>query len=350
MLLALAALMGMIGAWRSGLRRWVFLLLATAAQIGFGVAYKVEDVAVFLLPAFMLMGLWAAIGLAQVFDSAAFYAAGFAGRLGLPRRSRPVVLGAAALLLMAVLLSQPVFDAVRSWPSRDRSRAWGVYDYGQDMLASAAPGGRVVGLLGETTLLRYFRDVLGQRADLTVVPADAEAGRFAAVDAALAAGLPVYLTRDLPGAAQRYSLDAAGPLIAVSPKPRSAAPPSGQTVGDGILLVDAGTAVRWTHAGPVVRLTLAWSATTPVDEELKVSARLLDATGKVVAQDDRVPVHFTYPTTAWTPGEVVADVYDLSLPQGAPPGPYDVLLILYRAADGGERGRVPLPSVTLPHP
>ena len=84
------------------------------------------------------------------------------------------------------------------------------------MLASVAPGGQVIGLLGETTLVRYFRDVLGQRPDVEVVAADAEAARFAAVDAALAAGKPVYLTRDLPGAAGRYSLDAAGPLIAVA--------------------------------------------------------------------------------------------------------------------------------------
>ena len=79
-----------------------------------------------------------------------------------------------------------------------------------------------------------------------------------------------------------------------------------------------------------------------------MSARLVDGTGQVVAQDDRVPVNFTYPTTAWVPGERVIDVYDLPLPAGTPGGDFSPLLILYRAADGSEVGRVQLPPVTVP--
>ena len=170
---------------------------------------------------------------------------------------------------------------------------------------------------------------------------------MAAVDAALASGVPVYLTRDLPGASARYSLDAAGPLIAVSPKAQPAAPPSGQPIGAGILLADAKTEVRHPHGGPVVRVTPTWVATAPVQEQLKVSARLLDASGKQLLQDDRVPVHFTYPTTAWAPGELVRDSYDLALPPNAPAGLYTILLILYRGSDGGEVGRVQLPPVDV---
>ena len=60
-----------------------------------------------------------------------------------------------------------------------------------------------------------------------------------------------------------------------------------------------------------------------------------------------MPVHFTYPTTAWTPGELVRDSYDLALPPNAPAGLYTILLILYRASDGGEVGRVQLPPVDV---
>jgi hypothetical protein len=257
------------------------------------------------------------------------------------------VLGGVSLLVSGILLIEPINAAGGDWAKRDQSRSWGVYDYGQDMLANVAPSGRVVGLLGETTLLRYFRDVLGQRPDITVVPADREADRFAAVDSALAAGIPVYLTRDLPGAAARYSLDAAGPLIAVSPKATPGTAPAGQPVGPGILMTDAQAAVRRTHAGSVVRVSPIWVATMPIKEDLKVSARLLDAAGKQVFQDDRVPVHFTYPATAWAPGETVRDSYDLTVPAHAAAGAYRVLLILYRAADGSEVGRVELPPVSL---
>lgn len=332
----LAALLGLAIGWRYGWRRYVFLLLATADQIAFGVVYKVQDVEVFFIPAFILSALWAALGLAPVFAGVAD-----AGRhLRRPRRLTPFVSGGVAALVATAVLAGPIVATYRAWDKRDLSRKWDVYDYGQDMLTAVAPGGRIVGLLGETTLIRYFRDVLGRRTDVTVVPADREADRFAAVDAALAAGVPVYLTRDLPGAAGRYSLDAAGPLIAVSRKAAPTAPAGGRPAAADILLSDIQTDVRQTHSGPVIRVMPTWVAAAAIAVELKVSARLLDAQGRQLAQNDRVPVHFAYSTTAWVVGEEVRDNYDLAVPRAAGPGPYRVLLIWYRAADGQEAGRV----------
>ena len=336
----IAALTGLIGAWRFSARRATFLLLATVAQIAFGAAYKVQDVEVFFIPAFMLVALWAALGLGRVFDAAIQQAVHAAHPLRLPRWRRPVYQAAWLLPVAGILLFYPGRDAVRAWAQRDRSQSWAVYDAGLDMLENAAAGGEVVGLLGETTLVRYFRDVLGQGTDLRVTPADAEPARYAAIEAALAAGRPVYLTRDLPGAAARYSLDAAGPLIAVSPKAAPAAAPAGRPVGAGVILVDAQARVRETRSGVSVRASVVWSAAAPITEELKVSARLLDAEGRVVAQQDSVPVHFTYPTTAWAPGELVRDVYDLAIPRGAPLAAGRVLLILYRSVDASEVGRI----------
>jgi len=339
--LLLAAIVGLAAAWRRAPRRYVLLLLATIAQVAFAVGYEVEDIGSFLLPAFMLAMLWAALGAALILE---WSQRALASRRSLGKTAASagwpgtVLAGALAVLLLAV----PVASAQRAFPRLDLSRDWALRDYGEDMLDSVAPGGEVVGLLGETTLLRYFRDILGRRPDLQVVPADSEPARFAAVDAALQRGQPVYLTRDLPGAAQRYSLDAAGPLIAVSPKAIAAAQLQGREIGAGIALLDAQSALRKTHAGQVLRLALTWSAAAPAMEDLKISARLLDSAGQAVAQTDGVPVHFTYPATAWAPGERVSDVYDLPLPAAGLPEGSTVLLILYRAADGGEIGRLTL--------
>jgi 4-amino-4-deoxy-L-arabinose transferase-like glycosyltransferase len=343
-----AAGMGLVTAWKFSRRRYVFLLLATISQVAFASAYKVQDVEVFFLPAFMLTAVWAAWGLAPLFDGLALRGMNAARRLRPSPGVRSLIVTGWVVSLAVVMLFEPVRNTVQAFPEQNRRTSWGVYDLGADMLASVAPGGQVIGLLGETTLVRYFRDVLGQRADVEVVAADAEAARFAAVDAALAAGKPVYLTRDLPGAAGRYSLDAAGPLIAVTAKATPGPVPTGQPVGAGILLADARTEVRHPHASPVVRLALTWAAAQPISEELKVSARLVDAAGNVLVADDRVPVNFTYPTTAWVPGEPVMDIYDLPLPAGAPGGDFSPFLILYRAADGSEVGRVQLPPVTVP--
>jgi hypothetical protein len=343
-----AAGMGLVTAWKFSRRRYVFLLLATLSQVAFASAYKVQDVEVFFLPAFMLTAVWAAWGLAPLFDGLALRGMNAARRLRPSPGLRSLIVAGWVASLAVVMLVEPVRNTVQAFPEQNRRMSWGVYDLGADMLASVAPGGRVIGLLGETTLVRYFRDVLGQRPDVEVVAADAEAARFADVDAALAAGKPAYLTRDLPGAAGRYSLDAAGPLIKVSPKATPAPPPAGQPVGADVVLADARTEVRHPHAGSVLRLALTWAAVQPISEELKVSARLVDAAGNVLVADDRVPVNFTYPTTAWIPGEPVMDIYDLPLPAGTPGGEFAPLLILYRAADGSEVGRVQLPPVTVP--
>ena len=100
--------------------------------------------------------------------------------------------------------------------------------------------------------------------------------------------------------------------------------------------------MRTSHSGPTLRLDLIWSTTTSPAESYKVSARLLDRQGDIVAQQDAVPVHFAYPTTAWVPGERVRDVYDLPLPLGSRRDELSVVLIIYRAADGAEIGRLKL--------
>ncbi len=343
-LLILAAFLGVLSGWRFSRRRWAFLLIATITQIVFGMAYKVQDIGVFFIPAFILVALWAAWGLTSLIDGLSVWGVGQARSLRLPSSARPFVLGAAILFTALVFLFEPVQSAVSGFDEMDRSADWAVYDAGADALMNAvAPGGRVVGLLGETTLLRYFRDVLRARPDVAVTPADSEEARFAAIERGLAAGEPVYITRDLPGAAARYSLDASGPLIAVSPKAQPAPAPDGEPIGASVMMTNLTIEGHQTHAGPVIRVSPVWTTSAPIGEELKISARLLDAGGQVIVADDRIPVHFAYPTTAWVPGELVQDVYDLPIPPGAPGGPYSIQLILYRAADGSELGRVQRP-------
>ncbi len=70
---------------------------------------------------------------------------------------------------------------------------------------------------------------------------------------------------------------------------------------------------------------------------------MLDAAGQVVSQYDAEPVHRARPTTTWRAGERIVDVYDLPLRAPAQ-GPFTPLLILYRAADGRELGRLTLPA------
>lgn len=236
-----------------------------------------------------------------------------------------------------------------------RRYSWQVHDYGLDVLQQpVSDSGVIVGILGEMTLLRYFQQTENRRPELQTVAADGEEERLAAVEQLLGQGKTVYLTRELAGAAARWSLNAVGPLIRVDPEPVRQPPelayPVGQYVTPAIKLLGYNLS-RPVQTGPglaPLRLTLFWQADTQLSADLKVSARLLDSAGQQVAAADAVPVHFAYPTTAWRPGEVVSDVYDLALPAGLQPEAYRSLLIWYDPAqNAAEVGRIELEPVWL---
>jgi hypothetical protein len=371
----LGVVAGLVGL--ATLRRDVQVLTGTtfAGYLVFNLFYRVADIEVFFIPTFLIWSLW-------VGNCAGWLLNRLGTRQDLPEnlttehiestekkplctpwptgRGRPgdglrleigKVLCLGALLLFA---GQSVVLLRDNFPQLNRSGDWAVHDYGLDVMRQPLePGAAIVGILGETTLVRYFQATEGLRPDWLPVAADREADRLAVIARLLDEGRPVYLTRELAGAPARWSLSAAGPLIRVNPQPVRQAPDVPFVVDSPLIpeIVLCGYAVSRppAHDNPPLRLTLTWQVTAPLTRELKVSARLLDAAGQPVAQTDAVPVHFAYPTTAWRPGEFITDVYDLALPTGLPPGVYNPLVILYDPTQGAaEVRRLMLSPVTLP--
>lgn len=327
-------------------RRWAALVLTGGAFVtytAFNLLYTVADIEVFFIPAFLIGAVWLGQGLHGL-------AALLARRWGSAWPGGLFFLAAAALILV------PARGRLAQSPRPvDRSGDWAVYDYAVDLLNQPLPpDSALVGILGEMTLVRYFQETAGLRPDLQTVAADLEPERLAAVERLLAEGRPVFLTRPLPGAAGRWSLSALGPLIRVQPGPETAPPagisPLAAPLTDEIVLMGYSLERPPSHRNPPpLRLTLYWQAAAPVPLDLKVSARLQTETGAVLAAEDAVPVHFAYPTTAWRPGEVVRDVYDLTVPPGAATGePVMPVVILYDPArNAAEVGRVALPPLPL---
>jgi hypothetical protein len=343
-------------------RGFVLVALGYLAYVAFDLVYKVADVEVFFIPAFLLFALWIGAGL-NVFWQVAD---------GLQRRSSRLVVKAASYSFStvgyALAIALPIILLLTNLPLLDRSGDWAAHDYGHDVLRQPLPiGAAIVGIRGETTLLRYFQHTEGLRPDLLLVAADRDEQRRAAVATNLAAGNPVYLTRPLPGAERLYALTAQGPLIGVHPSPSTSEPSSqhprplrfaGQIALLGYDLeaqnwtlgADASSTQRRTlavrgratlhavepvtptvEANAKLRVTLYWRALAPLAKDYKVSLRLVSAAGRLVAQQDATPVHNAYPTSAWRPGEIVTDVYDLSLPLGTPPGDYRLVAGWYVA-------------------
>jgi hypothetical protein len=326
--------------------------LAFLTCVLFAVVYRVPDVEVFIIPAFLLVAVWFGAGLDYAVD------------LLQPRGPSLGLRRFMALCLVAVLLAglfQPLLIAIRTYPDVDLSRHWIVHDFGLYALDQPFPAdSTVVGLGGEMTLMRYLQETTGRRPDLDTVVANEEPARRQAVEEALARGESLFLTRPLPGLTSDHTLDAViglidvgghletlmrvdGPDPAVADLPR----PAGLEPVPGLELLGYGMRQHGDHWQTWARLRLWWQAPAGLDEPFKISARLLDVEGQKVAAVDAEPVAGAYPTTAWRPGEVVADAYEIPLPAGLPPGDYTPLVIVYDPATGAERGRALLAPVSL---
>jgi hypothetical protein len=326
--------------------------LGFATCVAFGLRYRVPDVEVFFIPAFVFVAIWLGLGL----DHAAGLLRPRGRTLGVRR-----FLALSLLLLFLAATIQPLVLALRNYPDLDRSRQWIVHDYGQYILEQPLPpNSTIVGLLGEMTLLRYFQEVGTIRPEIETIAADDEALRLNEVASALARGRDVYVTRSLPGLAETYPLSAVTGLIDVAGsremlirvggpfKDLAGAPQSvDRVLAPGLELRAYGLVEHGAHWQEWARLRLWWRAPEGLQEPFKVSARLLGADGQVVAATDAEPVGFAYPTTAWRAGEVVVDAYEIPLPAGLAPGQYTPLVIVYDPATGGERGRAQLAAVYL---
>ncbi|MHB0878444.1 MAG: protein O-mannosyl-transferase family [Anaerolineae bacterium] len=315
----------------------LLLGLALLANLAFALAYRVPDVEVFFLPSIALLCVYLGLGLTWVWR-----------QIDRWKRGSAIGVAAAALVALALLVPLPV-----RWLEQDRSASWTVHDTGVSWLQAVAPNGVVVGILGETTLMRYFQDAEGLRRDVGLVAADDEAGRLQAVRAFVAQGRPTYVTRPLAGLAEEFALDAAGPLVRVSPVGSdSAADGPGQPVDAGLSLQRWQWEVGEHHGRAQVAISVSWLATSRPERDLKVSVRA-ERGGVELARLDGYPVHDAYRTPFWSvsaehPVEVVDDFYLLDMPVGDPGGAADLTLVLYQAGDGAEVARVDLGSAVVP--
>jgi len=327
--------------------------LAFLTYVTFSIVYRVPDVEVFFIPAFLVTAVWIGAGLDYALDLLRIRGTSLALRRAL---------AVCSLLLVVLALAQPLFIAARNYPNVDLSRRWLVHDYGQYLLEQELPHDKstVIGLGGEMTLLEYFQATTGQRGDVETIRADDEAARRQAVEAAVSAGRAVFITHPLPGLADDYALDAVTGSIRIDRELESlirvGAPddtlpdlprPVHQEIVPGLELLGYGLREHHGHWQGWARLRLWWRTPQGITAPFKVSARLVDAGDREVTSIDAEPVSGAYPPTAWRPGEVVADAYEIPLPSGLPPGDYRPLVIVYDPATGAEQGRILLEPVYL---
>jgi len=126
-------------------------------------------------------------------------------------------------------------------------------------------------------------------------------------------------------------------------------------LGDGVALI--GYDLERRDDG--LYLTLHWACLAPVERDYTVFVHLVGPDGLPASQADAPPVGGDYPTSLWSPGEIVLDGH-LIPTEGLPPGTYRLRVGMYLletgerlpAADGAGAylpdGAVPLAEVDLP--
>ena len=311
--------------WKAG----IFLALAFAAYVAFGLSYYVPDVSLFLIPSHMVVAVAIGLGISalrRVLDRLSS-----AGGLTLSPLRSPFV-AALTLTLVGVL---PLSLVWLNMPRVDKSDAYDSYDWGMYVLAQDLPPDSVILADSEKMApLHYLQRVEHVRPDTeTGVFPDEESTR-AELERRLAEGRPVLLARFLPGLEGAYHLRSLGPLAEVSTVPLVELPADAQRVnvglGDSTRLLAYRLDAHHLDRADALRLTLFWRAGQQRGENQDVRLRLVGPTGHVwIETKGRPPVNGLYPTGAWRPGEIVPDFHQIDLAGQLPPGSYDLQVGLF---------------------
>jgi len=83
--------------------------------------------------------------------------------------------------------------------------------------------------------------------------------------------------------------------------------------------------------GDPLRIALRWEALQSLSEDYTVFVHLVRAGDQIWGQSDHVPDSGASPTSTWTTGQVVMDIFDLQISPDAPEDNYDLVVGLYES-------------------
>ena len=101
-----------------------------------------------------------------------------------------------------------------------------------------------------------------------------------------------------------------------------------------VKLIGADVPTRTFHAGESVPLNLYWQAASTTSNLYTVFIHLETLNGHVLSGIDAQPQGGGMPTTSWATGQVIPDVYPVTIPADTPPGAYRLVVGLYDPQDG----------------
>lgn len=327
--LALAAL----GALHLLLRQRRGMLTLTGAALlallGFNLFYGIGDIAVMYIPIYMLLGLWLATGLAALVQVGDRLARGRDWNL--------------SLLIPTVLLVWPIVWLVWRFPMYDLSQHNSATAFWEQIFSQPIPANAILvsNDRDEMTPLWYYQLVRREHQDLTglfplIVTDSGFNNVVRVVESALSlgGGRPVILVKPMPGLEVKFDVTATGQVMRVNGPAVTRTPerPLNVRLGEVLRLTGYGTdPTSQLRPGGALRVTLYWQPQQALDADYTGFVQLLDASGAKVAQgNDHLAGGLYYPTSLWRPGEILRDVFTMTLPSTLQPGAYTLLTGMYR--------------------
>lgn len=297
--------------WRAAL----VLLFAFTGFTFYALNYYVPDLAVFLIPAHVVIALALSAGLAGLITG---LKSGLRDRVS--NSSRTWV----APLLFVLLMLPAIWRTAGLWSTLDQSDRDGGETWGRAVLSQPlAEGAAVLADSEKIAPLYYLQQIEGLRPDLEIMVLPDEAAYRAELDQRVAAGQTVYLARFLPGLAGSYFLGSAGPLTVVASEPMQTVPAGVSAVDQtfGPLRLQGYELESPAPSDPgAAALTLYLALAEPLvpgpPPLIYVRWRDPDYTGEPMPATGQHPVDNLYPVNAWQPGEIVADYHSLPYPSG----------------------------------
>jgi len=313
LVVAAIALVGVAALFKRRWRANVLFLLIYAAEMLAALQHlsTVGEDGDHFIPTFLLTAVWFGVGADAIISL-------------LPRRFlrwRQWLRPALSIAVCALA----IYAVVAQYPQALKRRQ---VDVVPGILDQPLPAGAV--LTGDwiyVTPLRYRQRVEGVRPDLWIIHANPEGTRIVMGDA-ITERAPLYAIRQTPAGFRLLPLPVCDSSVITHPADAGLGP-----------------AVRWrgydlqpttAKPGDVLPITLYWQAVAPIPkgEDWTTFIHLLDENGEKVGQVDQTPGDGFYPPSAWQPGLLIADQYELLLDSGLKPGKYKLVFGWYK---GGER-------------
>ncbi len=299
-------------------QRWRLAVVLLGAFLGYGfygLNYLVPDIAVFIIPMYLIVGIWAAYGVGQLIEFSEQWTPLTAVRMLEVSASSLVVY----LMLFQMWAVGPTFD----WSDEVALEEWGRYVLSQPL----DPKGAILADSEKIAPLEYLHRIEGQQPDMAMVVLGVESEYIANLFARLEAKQTVYLARLLPGLEGAFHLRSVGPLIEVGTEPLPLTHLSNDQLAiwdNGLELASIETA-RDQQAGKIGHVTLVWQLQQTIEQNSFVHLRLIDSNGAVVWRNQaQFPVSNRYPLVAWKPPETVSDYYAVEIPYTLTGGTYQL--------------------------